>query len=74
MTLRLLLQATLRQKFPGLSDPVLTNATTVGELLDEQRISRNEAAMLFVNGRRAGLESAIREGDEIRVFPLLGGG
>jgi len=74
MTVRLLLQATLRQKSPGLTDPVITNATTVGELLDEQHIPRNEAAMLFVNGRRAALESAIREGDEVRVFPLLGGG
>ena len=74
MTVRLLLQATLRQKSPGLTDPVITNATTVGELLDEQHIPRNEAAMLFVNGRRAALESAIREGDEIRIFPLVGGG
>jgi sulfur carrier protein ThiS len=74
MTVRLLLQATLRHMFPGLPDPVITNATTVGELLDEQHISRSEAALLFVNGRRAALESAIREGDEIRAFPLLGGG
>jgi molybdopterin converting factor small subunit len=46
----------------------------VGQLLDEQRIPRSEAALLFVNQRRATLEAAIREGDEIRVFPLLGGG
>ncbi len=74
MTVRLVLQATLRQKFRGLPDPVITQAATVGELLDEQHIPRSEAAMLFVNGLRAAPEDAIREGDEIRVFPLLGGG
>jgi len=74
MTVRLLLQATLRQKFPGLPDPLPTAATSLGELLDEQHIPRSEAAMLFLNGQRAALESAIREGDEVRVFPLLGGG
>ena len=74
MTVRLILQATLRQKFPGLSGPVVTKATTVGQLLDEQHISRNDAALLFVNGQRAAAESPIREDDEIRAFPLLGGG
>ncbi len=74
MTIRLALQATLRQKFPGLSGSVMTKATTLGELLDEQHISRNDAAMLFVNGQRATAESSIQDGDEIRLFPLLGGG
>jgi molybdopterin converting factor small subunit len=74
MTVRLILQAALRQKHPGLADPLRTGAATVGQLLDEQRIPWSEAAMLFVNERRATPEAAIREGDEIRVFPLLGGG
>jgi sulfur carrier protein ThiS len=74
MTVRLVLQAALRQRYPALPDPLLTAATTVGELLDEQRIPRSEAAILFVNGQRATPESAIRDGDEIRLFPLLGGG
>lgn len=74
MTVRLLLQAVLRQKFPAAADPLATEAATVGELLDQLHIPRSEAAMLFLNDRRAGLESAIHDGDEIRVFPLLGGG
>jgi molybdopterin converting factor small subunit len=74
MTVRLRLQATLRQKYPGFTDPLSTKAASLGQLLDEQHIPRSEAAMLFVNGRRATPESAIREGDEIRVFPMLGGG
>jgi sulfur carrier protein ThiS len=74
MTVRLVLQATLRQKLPGLPDPLRTKATNVAELLDEQHLPRNEAAMLFINGQRATMESVIRDGDEIRLFPLLGGG
>jgi len=74
MTVRLVLQATLRQKFPGLPDPLSTKATSVGELLDEQHIPRSEAAIVFLNGRQAAMESVIHEGDEIRLFPLLGGG
>jgi molybdopterin converting factor small subunit len=74
MMVRLVLQATLRQRFPGLLNPLNTKAATVGELLDEQRIPRTAAAILFVNGARATAESAIQDGDEIRLFPLLGGG
>ena len=50
VSVRLVLQATLRQRFPNLPDPLRTQAASVGELLDEQRIPRAEAAMLFVNG------------------------
>lgn len=74
MTIHLILQAALRQRHPGLADPLRTAAATVGQLLDEQHIPRSEAAILFVNQRRATLEAALQEGDEIRVFPLLGGG
>jgi molybdopterin converting factor small subunit len=74
VTVRLRLQATLRQKYPGLADRLDTEAATVGQLLDQLHIPSGEAALLFVNGRRAAPESAIREGDEIRVFPMLGGG
>jgi molybdopterin converting factor small subunit len=74
MTVRLLLHATLRQKFPAPADPLATKAATLGELLDEQRIPRGEPAMLFVNGQPAELEAALHEGDEIHLFPLLGGG
>ena len=74
MTVRLRLQGTLRQKYQGWAGPLDTEAATVGQLLDELHIPRGEAAMLFLNDRRAAPETALREGDEIRVFPMLGGG
>ena len=46
----------------------------MGELLAELELSKEEAAIVFVNGKRAGVESVIEHGDEIKIFPLLGGG
>ena len=70
------LYATLRKRRSDLSNrgPVATKATTIGELLDEIRITKAEAAIVFVNEKRAGSESVIRDGDVIKIFPVLGGG
>jgi molybdopterin converting factor small subunit len=70
------LHASLRRKRAGREStgPLTTEADTVGELLDELDISEAEAAMIFVNGERRAFETAIQDGDEIRVFPLVGGG
>jgi molybdopterin synthase sulfur carrier subunit len=70
------LHGTLRRKrsATGNRDQVATKAATVGELLEGLGISEAEAAMIFVNGKRAGVQSVIRDGDEVRVFPLVGGG
>ncbi|MBN1835898.1 MAG: MoaD/ThiS family protein [Spirochaetales bacterium] len=70
------LQASLRRKRSGggRGDRVATQAATVGELLRELGVPEAQAAMMFVNGERARPGSAIRDGDEIRVFPLVGGG
>lgn len=54
--------------------PVTTKATTIGELLDEIHITKVEAAIVFVNNKRAGLESELQDGDKIKIFPILGGG
>jgi sulfur carrier protein ThiS len=70
------LYATLRKRRSGLVNrgPVTTKATTVGELLDEIRIPKDEAAIVFVNDNRATLESCVEDGDTVRIFPVLGGG
>jgi molybdopterin synthase sulfur carrier subunit len=70
------LHASLRRKRSetGIPGPHLTKAATVGRLLDELGISETEAAMMFVNGQRAAADAAIHDGDEVRVFPLVGGG
>ena len=51
-----------------------TKATTLGELLDEIGITKVEAAIIFLNGKRATLESEMQDGDMVGIFPILGGG
>jgi molybdopterin converting factor small subunit len=70
------LYATLRKKSPDVANrgQVTTTAATVKELLDEIRIPKDQAALVFVNEKRASLESELRDGDKIKIFPVLGGG
>jgi len=76
MKIKISLYATLRIKRRDLLDRelVTANASSVGQLLAELDLTRDEAAIVFVNGKRAGLESVIQDGDEIKIFPMLGGG
>jgi molybdopterin converting factor small subunit len=66
----------LRKKRQELVDrgAIETTASSVGKLLEELELSGEEAAIVFVNDKRAGLHSAIQDGDYIRIFPMLGGG
>lgn len=76
MDVHLSLYATLRKKRQDLvdRDSIETSGNTVGNLLDELDLTAEEAAIVFVNDKRAGLESAIQDGDTIKIFPMLGGG
>jgi sulfur carrier protein ThiS len=76
MKIKIILHAMLRKKQRDLMDqsPVTIKANSVGELFDELKLGSAEALIVFVNGKRAGVESVIEDGDEIKIFPLLGGG
>jgi molybdopterin converting factor small subunit len=76
MKIRISLYGTLRKKRRDLLDRgiVTAKANSVGQLLAELDLNRDEAAIIFVNQKRAGPESLIQDGDEIKIFPLLGGG
>ena len=75
-TIRISLYANLRSRRPDLADrgSVATKAATIGELLAELDIAEKEAAIVFVNDKRAGLSSELRDGDRVGIFPILGGG
>jgi molybdopterin synthase sulfur carrier subunit len=70
------LYATLRKRRSDLANrgPVTTKATTIGELFDEIHITKVEAAIVFVNEKRATFESKVQDGDKVSIFPILGGG
>jgi molybdopterin converting factor small subunit len=47
---------------------------TVGEVLDRVGVPRHEARILLVNSRAAALTDKLSGGEQIAVFPAIGGG
>lgn len=70
------LYGTLRMLRPDFADRdlVQTKATSVDELIDEISIPNGQTAIVFVNAKQARFESEIQDGDNIKIFPMLGGG
>ena len=67
--------ATLRDKLPDNADrfPV-ADGTTVADLTDMLAIDPKDAKLIFINGRKGMLDSALSEGDRVGLFPPVGGG
>jgi molybdopterin synthase sulfur carrier subunit len=71
--------ATLRRYRPGLEigeafSVELPAGATVGELVRRLELPREEVKLAFVNGRSQPEEYALRGGDEVGIFPPVGGG
>jgi molybdopterin converting factor small subunit len=47
---------------------------TVGELLDRVGVPREQTRILLVNGRAAAPSDELSGGEQIGVFPAIGGG
>ena len=47
--------------------------TTVAQLLDEAGINNRNVRIVMINKSQAELDTAVRDGDEISVFPSMGG-
>ena len=52
----------------------LPHGATVGELLDQLGIPRQETKSCFVNGLQRSLGYPLQEGDEVALFPPIAGG
>ena len=76
MNVNITLYGMLRKKRQDLvdRDHILTEATSVGELIVELNLTKPEMLIVFINGKRTGVEALIEDGDVIKIFPLLGGG
>ena len=71
--------ATLRRNYPevriGEAIPVsLPEGTTIGQLVERLDLPNEPGKLIFVDGRRAGEDHVLRDGDEIGLFPPVGGG
>jgi sulfur carrier protein ThiS len=48
--------------------------STVGDVCQQLAIGPGEAAILMVNGSAALRDHALKSGDEVSLFPAIGGG
>jgi molybdopterin converting factor small subunit len=52
----------------------LTETTTCEDMIRTLDIPLTEIGIVLVNGRHAGLAQTLNEGDNLALFPLVGGG
>lgn len=74
MDIKVKLFATLRTGRFDISDFKLDEGTTVMEVLKLLKIDEKEAAIIFLNGVHADMDARLSSGDELAIFPPIGGG
>jgi molybdopterin synthase sulfur carrier subunit len=74
MKLTVKLFATFRQGRFDVAELEREAGSTVGSLVDELRIPRQEIGIVLVKGRHADLDHQPAPGDTVSIFPLVGGG
>lgn len=79
MSVRVVFGGNLGQHCPGLSETGELRmegieGQTVAELLERLEIPSGLVAIAVVNGRQQGKEAVLREGDTLKLLPLVGGG
>ncbi len=78
-TVRVRLFATLRRFMPGLGlgetfSVELLNGNTVGDLIQQLSLPDEEIKLIFVNGIVRDRVHPLADGDELGIFPPVGGG
>jgi sulfur-carrier protein len=68
------LYASLREGHEAEEEVETPEGTTVASLAQIVRVPRSEVTLVFVNGRHASWETVLREGDNVALFPPIGGG
>ena len=48
--------------------------TTVGMLLDQLGVAKDEAKLIFIDGKKGDLTSTLQGGERVGIFPPVGGG
>jgi molybdopterin converting factor small subunit len=71
--------ATLRQRYPhlGIGEPMaveLPEGATVSQLLAHLEIPEDQVKIVFVNNVIRDRDHLLADGDEVGVFPPVGGG
>jgi molybdopterin converting factor small subunit len=79
ITLHVKLFATLRRHYPdlGIGEAMkidLPDGATVDQLLSHLDLPEKEVKVVFVNGIVRGRDYTLADGDEVGIFPPVGGG
>jgi len=74
MEIKVRLFATLREKRGKELTIVLSNSSTVRELIDSLGIKEPEVSILLVNGLDAKIGRQLQGKDVVSIFPPVGGG
>lgn len=74
-SIRLKLFATLANRLPDNAEhyPIPAGGT-VQDLIDSLALSAEEARLIFINGRRVAPDARLQPGDQVGIFPPVGGG
>ena len=79
ITVHAKLFATLRRHYPhlGIGEPMpvkLPAGATVGDLIEHLGLPADQVKIMFVNNVIQGLEHPLADGDQVGIFPPVGGG
>ncbi len=74
ITITVKLFATLRRGRFENDAKKFQSGTTVREVIEKLRIPEEKVSIIFVNGRHAGRDQELADGDTLALFPPVGGG
>ncbi len=79
IAVRVKLFATLRRHYPDLGigeamEVELPDGATVGQLMERLGLPADQVKVVFVNGVVRGEDHPLADGDEVGIFPPVGGG
>ena len=76
MKIKLIFHGSLKKYNNNLAeiDQEISNGTTVGQFITSVEVPKEEIAFVAVNGSRAPLSQILGDGDEVKLFQLVGGG
>ncbi len=74
MEIKVRLFATLRENRGKELMIKIANGDTVNQIIAELNIEKEEVAILLINGRDGLLDTPLKEGDVVSIFPPVGGG
>lgn len=74
MEITIRLFATLRKGRFDKETREYSDGTSVGQIIDELNIPRDQVSLIFVNNRHAVPYLQLSHGDEVAFYPPIGGG